>query len=178
MWWCREKIHLDVSVHMPRSLFAIVHWFHWGVSQASDISSCKHPGLAGLHGVCVHLWSPPAGQLHRIHCFYHCTHTTYTHTQIKKIKCVIFRLISESRNLKPWTCDLKLTGNDLVGRWAWIQRRWWCNLPSVWLSVPRLPATVRPRLARCDRTATQQPGRSSWWPPEETGREGTRTSPP
>lgn len=60
-------MYLNVSVNMPRGLFAIVHRFHRGVGHTSNVSPCKHPGLTGLHCVCVDLRSTPAGQLHRSH---------------------------------------------------------------------------------------------------------------
>lgn len=65
-----------------------------------------------------------------------------------------------------------------VDHWAWSQRHWWCNQPSVSRSGPHLQPTPLRQFAQCGRTAGRQPVRSSWWLVEGTGREGTRTAPP
>ena len=58
-------IHLDVSVHVPGGLLAVVDRLHRGVGQAGDVPARKHPGLAGLHGVGADVRGSPAVQLHR-----------------------------------------------------------------------------------------------------------------
>lgn len=104
MFAAEFEVYLYVSVDMPRGLFAIIHWFHCGVRQTSNVSTRKHPGLAGLHGVCVHLWSTPAVQLQRSHGLSH-----YTQTKIWISLCVktchrpINVLHSPSQPLQIWT---------------------------------------------------------------------------
>lgn len=63
--------YLYVLVNVPRSLFSIIHRFHCGVSHTHNITTCKYPGLTGLHGFWIYFWETPFVKLDGTQGFLH-----------------------------------------------------------------------------------------------------------
>ena len=64
--------NLQVFMHVPRRLFAVIDRFHCSLSHASYISATKYPGFTRLHRICVHFRQIPFVKFDWLHCLDHC----------------------------------------------------------------------------------------------------------